>query len=251
MDTKQKIWLGIGIVIVILLVIWGCSWFFGSNGPKRGNHAAADSTAVVTNNVDNKAVQRSMTSSSQRQNADISARLEKISTTIENGDNGIIDAIQGIKTCDGESSGPVNDFGDRGALGNTDTKSSGSGSAVDDYSGNVLASPNAVTFCIYMGNNRFLFWELVNTSNAESIDKLVRNSTGKLANMVLAPGEESSGISFDGNTVKIEISQMNTWYRRIFGVEMPDNFRPYFRGDKTGWGDREMTRTKGYFALTF
>jgi len=143
--------------------------------------------------------------------------------------------------------------GNRGiALGNTDATSSGSaGSSDSGYSGNVSSSPNATTFCVYVGSNRFLFWELVNTSNPESIHRLIPNSTGKLANMTLAPGEESSGISYDGNTVKIEIGQMKVWYKRIFGTEMPDDFHPYLRGDKTGWGDREMTRTKGYFALTF
>ncbi len=105
-------------------------------------------------------------------------------------------------------------------------------------------------FCIYMGNDKFLFWELVNNLGHD-FDKVVPNQFGRPANMVLRPGESSNGIDYDGNLVKMPVVAVKAWYREIFGNEMPNDFKPYLRGNRTGWSDRPMSKTGNYYVIRF
>ncbi len=105
-------------------------------------------------------------------------------------------------------------------------------------------------FCIYMGSDKFLFWELVNNLG-HSFDKVVNNQYGRPANMVLRPGESSNGINYDGNLVKMPVVAVGAWYREIFGSEMPSDFKPYLRGNRTGWSDRPMSKSGNYYVIRF
>ena len=105
-------------------------------------------------------------------------------------------------------------------------------------------------FCIYFGNDKYLIWELVNNLG-HSMDKVVPNQYGRSANMVLKPGESSSGIDYDGNMIKMPVVAVKAWYKEIFGSEMPNDFKPYLRGNRTAWSNRPMSRSGNYYVIRF
>lgn len=131
------------------------------------------------------------------------------------------------------------------------TQQSSTGGAVTGTTQSHATSGGTPTeFCVYLGNEKFLFWELVNNLGHD-FDKVVPNQFGRPANMVLRPGESSNGIDYDGNLIKIPIVAMKAWYREIFGSEMPNDFKPYLRGNRTGWSDRPMSKSGNYYVIRF
>ncbi len=120
-----------------------------------------------------------------------------------------------------------------------------------------IHGPQDILFCVDLepnkvsdGSKKFLFWELCNNLGY-TIPNVVPNSTGKPANMRLSPGSEIDGISFDGEMLKISVSSLNTWYSQIFGVPMPQDFRPGIRSNKSGWATKLMARSGDYFVYRF
>jgi len=126
----------------------------------------------------------------------------------------------------------------------------GNEAVVGTIQSNVSSGGAATEFCIYFGNDKFLFWELINNLG-HSFDKVVPNQYGRPANMVLKPGESSNGIDYDGNMVKIPVVAVKAWYREIFGSEMPNDFKPYLRGNRTAWSDRPMSKSGNYYVIRF
>lgn len=129
-------------------------------------------------------------------------------------------------------------------------QSSAGGTATGTTQSHAVNGGTPTEFCIYMGNEKFLFWELVNNLGHD-FDKVVPNQFGRPANMVLRPGESSNGIDYDGNMVKMPVVAVKAWYREIFGSEMPSDFKPYLRGNRTGWSDRPMSKTGNYYVIRF
>jgi len=120
-----------------------------------------------------------------------------------------------------------------------------------------IPGPQDLLFCIDLEPNKssdsskkFLFWELCNNLGY-NISNVVPNTTGKPANMRLSPGSEVDGISFNGEMLKISVSSLNAWYSQIFGVPMPQDFRPGLRSNKSGWQTKLMSRSGDYFVYRF
>lgn len=126
----------------------------------------------------------------------------------------------------------------------------GTGAAVVGTIQSNINSGKPMVFCINLGNEKFLFWELVNNLG-HSIEKVVPNQTGQPANMVLKPGESSSGIDYDGSILKIPVVAVKAWYREIFGSEMPSDFAPHYRGSRSSWSDRPMSKSGNYYVIRF
>jgi hypothetical protein len=120
-----------------------------------------------------------------------------------------------------------------------------------------IPGPQDLLFCIDLEPNKvgdsskkFLFWELCNNLGY-NISNVVPNATGKPANMRLSPGGSADGIMFDGEILKISVASLNNWYSQIFGVPMPDNFRPGLRSNKSGWQTKIMSKSGDYFVYRF
>ncbi len=120
-----------------------------------------------------------------------------------------------------------------------------------------IPGPQDLLFCIDLepkkandSSKKFLFWELCNNLGY-NISNVVPNATGRPANMQLAVGSAVDGISFDGEILKISVSSLNTWYSQIFGVPMPQDFRPGIRSNKSGWATKLMARSGDYFVYRF
>ena len=120
-----------------------------------------------------------------------------------------------------------------------------------------IPGPQDLLFCIDLEPNKvgdsskkFLFWELCNNLGY-SISNVVPNNMGKPANMRLSPGGSADGIVFDGEILKISVASLNNWYSQIFGVPMPDNFRPGLRSNKSGWQTKVMSKSGDYFVYRF
>lgn len=127
----------------------------------------------------------------------------------------------------------------------------GTGSvAAGTFQSNVDNVGTPVEFCIYFGNDKYLIWELVNNLG-HSMEKVVPNQFGRIANMVLKPGESSSGIDYDGSMIKMPVVAVKAWYREIFGSEMPNDFKPYLRGNRTAWSNRPMSKSGNYYVIRF
>ena len=120
-----------------------------------------------------------------------------------------------------------------------------------------VPGPQDLVFCIDLepekvndSSKKFLFWELCNNLGY-NISNVVPNATGRAANMRLSPGGSADGILFDGEMLRISVSSLNNWYSQIFGVPMPQDFRPGIRSNKSGWATKLMARSGDYFVYRF
>jgi len=120
-----------------------------------------------------------------------------------------------------------------------------------------IPGPQDLLFCIDLepkkendSSKKFLFWELCNNLGY-NISNVVPNATGKPANMRLSPGESVDGIVFDGKILRISVSSFSNWYSQIFGVPMPQDFRPGIRSNKSGWTTKLMSRSGDDFVYSF
>ena len=120
-----------------------------------------------------------------------------------------------------------------------------------------IPGPQDLLFCIDLepakdndSSKKFLFWELCNHFGY-NISNVVPNATGKPANMWISAGGSADGIVFDGEILKISVSSLNSWYSQIFGVPMPNSFRPGLRSNKSGWQTKLMSKSGDYFVYRF
>ena len=120
-----------------------------------------------------------------------------------------------------------------------------------------ISGPQDLLFCIDLepakdndSSKKFLFWELCNHFGY-NISNVVPNATGKPANMWISAGGSADGIMFDGEILKISVSSLNSWYSQIFGVPMPNSFRPGLRSNKSGWQTKLMSKSGDYFVYRF
>lgn len=260
MIQRRTLIIAIVAVIAIGLLVWGGIYLLQNNRSKKAVSSPVTDSSAVAQPATQK-VRTVYVNSGSKEYKKLSAKIDKLLELV-GGDDGLTkDAKEIRKALDTGNASLVSI--DKAikqlVVEYRSNRSVNTVSVVNDTTTitNLPANRNMASidarkteFCIGIGSGRFLFWELVN-SHGQNIPNLVVNSTGKPANMLLSPGQSCAGFRYDGDVLTLSTSSMATYYRQIYGTDMPSDFRPTYRGDRTGWSDKQMSKTGGDFVIRF